>query len=118
MGFVICDFLYQDRRFYANAFISGQNSSREFCDRQLKTILCRDFKGTFKNQKEEDYWLNMLLSLGYDTLVMWLRDEKCPAPDQFVAQVRDSHRRVAVQYADICGCVLAHNCKEISMKMR
>ena len=116
--YVICEFLYQDRKFYANAFTSGQNSSREFCDRQLRPILHRDFMGTFKNQEEENYWLNMLLALGYDTLVAWLRSDESLTPAEFVEKVRDSHRRAATKYADLCGRGLADNCREVAHKMR
>lgn len=116
--YVICEFLYQDRKFYANAFTSGQNSSREFCDRQLNSILHKDFLGTFKNQEEESYWMDIILSMGYDTLVMWLRSDECLTPNEFVEQVRDSHRRAAARYADICNRVLADNCQEIAYKMK
>lgn len=101
--YVICRFLYQDRPFYANAFVvSGQNSSREFCDQQMKPILRRDFAGTFQSAEEENFWLELILAQTYDRLVRWLQREPCPPPEEFVRTMRDSQMRTVSRYAQIC----------------
>jgi probable dihydroxyacetone kinase regulator len=116
--YVICCFLYQDRPFYANAFVvSGQNSSREFCDQQMKPILRRDFQGTFQSQEEETFWLELILTQTYDQLVKWLQQEPCPSPEEFVRGMRDSQMRAVRRYVQICGKEPAPDRGEVAREM-
>lgn len=98
----ICAHLYLDRAVYLNAFdVKGQNSFRSFCIELLWPDMVRDYGRAFLSEKEERFYLNLILNAVFDTFQMWLRSEPCKPPEQFAQELTDSITRFAKVFAEV-----------------
>lgn len=98
----ICEHLYRDRAVYLNAFdVKGQNSFRSFCIELLWPDMVRDYGRAFLTEKEERFYLNLILNAVFDTFQMWLRSEPCRPPEEFARKLIASITRFAKVFAEV-----------------
>lgn len=77
--------LYNDRKYYANAFrYHGQNSFRAYCIQYLSEILKRDYGADFPNEMTLRFYIEHICEMTFDAFVLWLSQEPCMTPEAFM----------------------------------
>lgn len=86
----IAKLLYDDRLFYRHALqYHGQNSFRQYSIMQLRPILERDYGSSFPDQTSLHFFIDHICDMAFDSFCIWLSEEPCLEPDQFVAYFRN-----------------------------
>ena len=87
----ICEYCYQDRAFFKNAFlVDGQNSLRTYSQELMYPLILHDYKDTFLSEKAAYFYISRVTDSLFDYMKEWLRSEPCMPPDEFSEQVRRS----------------------------
>ena len=82
----IMESLYNDRKYYINAFkYRGQNSFRDYCTGCLKKLFAPDYEDAFLQEQWPAFFIEHLCEMTYDACVEWLSSEPCMPPDKFAA---------------------------------
>lgn len=82
--------LYEDRAYYANAFLyTGQNAFRTCVIRYLSGILRKDYREAFATEALYDFYVEHQCNMAFDLFVIWLTEEDPMPPEDFVRLFRD-----------------------------
>lgn len=75
---------YGDRKFYANAFKTfGQNSFREYCRKLLHPFLWAEFRTTFENDDQFEFFFENFCEMTFSGIVVWLEKNPCLEPKEY-----------------------------------
>lgn len=89
----ICNYFYQNRKFYRNALkTKGQNSFSEHFREYIAPIL-RDRLIALIGDSVDDFAVNFFTDGVICTMERWLLDRDCLPPDQFIAKLLDLVKR-------------------------
>ena len=101
-----CRHLYNNRKFYLNAFdVTGPGAFREFCIERLYIYLERDYGGACASDEERRFYITRVLEALFDHLQNWLRTEPCIPPEEHVAQTIRSITRFSSLFASVANIV-------------
>lgn len=88
--------LYNDRKYYANAFrCHGQNSFRSYCTQYLSEVIGQDYAEAFPDSVTLDFFIEHICEMSFDAFVLWLSREPCLSPEEFLALFRGLFLKVA-----------------------
>ncbi|WMJ75835.1 MULTISPECIES: TetR/AcrR family transcriptional regulator C-terminal domain-containing protein [unclassified Sedimentibacter] len=92
-----CDFFYENKKFYKNAFkVTGQNSFSEYFIEVLHPILVVHLNDVLKNNKDVDFYATFYADAIRVAISRWLLEEAKIPPEQFVALLRNAIEGVAM----------------------
>lgn len=84
----ICDYLYDNKTFYKNAFeVKGQNSFSEYFRDILHSILETNLSAYFKNDKSNnnvEFYASFYADAIQISIEKWLREDPMIPPDEYV----------------------------------
>lgn len=94
----LCGAMYEDRKFYANAFaVSGQNSLRAFCRDRMYPKFMHDYGDVFLSDVSARFYVDHFTEAIFDRILLWLKSEPCMPPDEFAEYMIRSTSQVAVR---------------------
>jgi probable dihydroxyacetone kinase regulator len=79
----ICEFFYENRRFYSNALkVTGQNSFSEYFTEIMHPLLLSHCEGFFENDKDRDFYATFFADAIRVSITRWLLEgAKIPAAE-------------------------------------
>lgn len=91
-----CDFFYNNKKFYKNAFqVTGQNSFSEYFIEVLHPILTVHLNDVFKNKKNVDFYATFYADAIRISISRWLLEGAKIPPEQFVTLIKNAVECVA-----------------------
>lgn len=103
----LCDYLYENRRFYRKLLaVEGQNSLLEYINELLQPVTCESFmKLTDETDDVEtdnvEFYADFYLGAALSAIKRWLLDENCAPAAQFTYELKKCFidvSRVLVKY--------------------
>lgn len=92
----ICNYFYENKEFYKNAFkVKGQNSFSEYFNDILHSFLAVHLVEIFKNKKNVDFYATFYADAIRAAISRWLLEGAQLSPEQFVALVKNAIESVA-----------------------
>ena len=93
----VCEYFYQNRRFYMNALeVHGQDSFRDYFKDLLHAIIKVYFAEIITKEKDETFFINFFTDAIVVAIERWLCENPCRPPKEFVDLMRDATNGVAV----------------------
>ena len=94
----ICDFFYENKVFYKNAFqVTGQNSFSEYFIEVLHPILTVQLNNVFKNNKNVDFYATFYADAIRVSISRWLIEGAEIPAEQFVNLLKTAVEGVALK---------------------
>lgn len=92
----ICEFFYENKAFYKNAFqVTGQNSFSEYFIEVLHPILTVQLNNVFKNNKNVDFYATFYADAIRVSISRWLTEGAAIPPEKFVELIKTAIEGVA-----------------------
>ncbi len=92
----ICDFFYENKSFYRNAFqVTGQNSFSEYFIEVLHPILTIHLNDIFKNSKDVEFYATFYADAIRVSISRWLMEGASIPPDKFIELLKSAVEGVA-----------------------
>jgi len=93
----ICDYFYDNKTFYRNAFeVKGQNSFSEYFNEVLYSILAVHLAEIFKNKKNVDFYAAFYADAIRVAITRWLIEGTKISSEQFVKLMKNAIEGVAM----------------------
>ena len=87
----ICDYFYENKTFYRNAFqVTGQNSFSEYFIEVLHPILTAQLNDVFKSNKNVDFYATFFADAIRVSISRWLMEGTEIPPDEFVQLLKNA----------------------------
>lgn len=81
----ICEFFYENRKFYANALqVRGQNSFSEYFTEVMHPLILSQFQEIFRNEKENEFIATFYADAIRVSITRWLFEGAQIPPTEFV----------------------------------
>lgn len=85
----ICDFFYENKAFYANAFeITGQNSFTTYFHEVMKSAVMSDVESLFPDDEDRAFFATFFIDAFLSTIHRWLVSGAKTPPDRLAILIR------------------------------
>jgi len=92
----ICDFFYENRKFYSNALkVTGQNSFSEYFNEVIHSIILPCFDDIFKDDPNRDFYATFFADSIRVSITRWLLEGAKIQPGEFVRLMKTAVTGVA-----------------------
>lgn len=92
----MCNYFYQNRKFYKNALqVSGQNSFREYFREMLQPITKQYLSEIFENSDNADFYAVFFTDALLVSIIRWLSTSPCLPSEEFTALMKKAVQGVA-----------------------
>lgn len=91
-----CDYFYENKVFYKNAFeVKGQNSFSEYFNEVLHSVLVVNLEDVFKNKKNVEFYATFYADAISVAIKRWLIEESKMSSETFVELIKNAIEGVA-----------------------
>ncbi len=95
----ICDYFYENKIFYKNAFeVKGQNSFSEYFNEVLSSVLAVHLREIFKSNKDVEFYALFYADAIRIAISRWLIEGALMPPGQFVQLIKNAIEGVTKIY--------------------
>lgn len=94
----LCNYLYDNRRFYYNAFsVKGQNSFTDYFRETMEPVIAATTANPYESSKEADFAVAFYTDALMASMIRWLSQRDCMPAAEYCRLLRSCLRTGAIQ---------------------